>query len=295
MKPQLNTPLAISYMLVAMAFIPLIDVFAKFLGQQGLPLWQVVWGRFFFASLTTLPFALRAEGPGVLWPSHPLLQTTRAVFLLSSTAFFFGALRYLPIADTLAIFFIQPLVITALSPFVLGEKVGARRWAMVCLGFVGVLIIIRPGLKEFNLGVLLALGAGVMAACYMLLTRKMAGRVSATVTSFQTSLIGAIALSAAMPQVWQAPSTSQWMLLAGIGTVAVGCHFFITKAYDHAEASLLSPFAFTEMVTAVLMGWWFFGDFPDAYTFLGVAILISCAVMISWRERQLKKQLPTID
>jgi drug/metabolite transporter (DMT)-like permease len=274
-------------MLTAMAILPLIDVFAKFLSQQGVAIFQLVWARFFFGSLLTLPFAVQVGGAKIFQPSHPQMQFWRATLLILGTAFFFLGLKYLPIADTLAIYFIQPILVTALSPFLLGEKVGMQRWTMVVLGFIGVLIIIRPGFKELNPGVFFALSSGLCSAFYLMLTRKLTGSVNAMVTSFQTSLIGAIPLTLALPFFWSDVSATQWAMMFGLGLSAIVGHYLVAKAYDLAEASLLSPFSYTEMINAVFLGWLFFGDFPDFWTFVGVGILIGCALYISVRERQL--------
>jgi drug/metabolite transporter (DMT)-like permease len=285
MKPTTNSTKAIVIMLIGMAIIPMIDVFAKFMGQQGVPIVQLVWARFFFGALFTLPFAMHINGTSIFRPSHPVHQSMRAALLILGTILFFWALKFLPIADTLAIYFVQPILVTALSPLILGEHVGPHRWATVAAGFVGVLIIIRPGFQEFNLGMLLALGAGLCSACYLLLTRHLTGSVNAMVTTFQTSMLGAVALTAVMPFIWFPVDGSQWSMLVGIGFFAIVGHYCITKAYDLGEASLLSPLGYTEMITAVLCGWYFFGDFPDAWTFVGVTILMGCAIYISVRER----------
>jgi drug/metabolite transporter (DMT)-like permease len=136
----------VGLMLLAMAILPFIDVIAKKLGQAGMPILIVVWARALFGGLMTLPFALQAEGLGAFRPAQPLRQLTRAVLLFGATFLFFQALKYLPIADALAIFFVNPLVIVILSAFALREKVGPRRWAAVAVGFIGTLIIIRPGI-----------------------------------------------------------------------------------------------------------------------------------------------------
>ena len=279
-----NTLKGVGLVLLAMAILPLIDVCAKFLGQQGLPVPQMVWGRFLFGALFTLPFALATAGKAALVPVNPVFNSGRALFLILGTACFFFALKYLPIADTLAIYFVQPILITALSPFVLGETVGLRRWASVCIGFIGVLIIIRPGLHEINPGVVFALGAGTCSAFYILITRHLTGKANAIVTTFQTSAIGALGLTVLAPLYWIAPGHAQWLLLLLLGAIAIAGHYLITRAYDYAEASLLSPFNYTEMIMAVAAGWYFFGDFPDKWTFVGVIILIASAIYISWRE-----------
>lgn len=275
-------------MLTAMAILPVIDVFAKKLGQAGMPILVVVWARAFFGGLMTLPFALRAEGAGAFRPAQPLRQLARAILLFGATFLFFNALKHLPIADALAIFFVNPLVIVILSALALRERVGPRRWAAVAVGFVGTLIIIRPGMVEVNPGTLFALGAGVALGSYFVMTRAMAGVADAMVLNFQTSVIGAGLMTLALPFLWQSPSSEQWAMLAGLGVIATLGHVLITKAYEHGEASLLAPLAFTEIVMATILGYAFFGDLPDRWTVLGVAILIGSAIYISVRERHAK-------
>lgn len=278
--------IGIGLMLLAMAILPFIDVLAKFLGQAGMPIALVVWARAVFGTLATLPFALRAAGPAALRPEKPFQHLLRALLLFSATFCFFEALKYLPIADALAIFFVNPLVITALSALVLRETVGPRRWAAVAFGFLGTLVIIRPGFVEMNPGTLLALAAGFALGSYFVMTRAMAARAEASVLTFQTNVIGAALLTALLPLVWQAPTMAQWLMLIGVGLIATLGHLLITRAYVHAEASLLAPLAFTEIVMATLLGWWYFGDWPDRWTIAGVTMLIASAVYISWRERQ---------
>ena len=283
---QVKRPIiGVALMLGAMAVLPGIDVIAKFLGQQGMPILQVVWARLVLGALMTLPFAVRIAGAKSLWPDRPWYHTLRAAFLVAATFFFFLSLKWLPIADALAIFFVQPLIVTVLSAFVLREAVGPRRWIAVAVGFIGTLIIIRPGIAELNPGSWLALAAGVTLAFYFVMTRAISGRAHAMVTMFQTSLLGGLILSAGIWWVWVWPNPTQWAMLAALAFIGTAGHLMIVRAYDHAEASLLAPLAYTEMITSVALGWLFFSDFPDAYTFLGVAILISCAIYISMRER----------
>jgi drug/metabolite transporter (DMT)-like permease len=284
MHPQ-NPLLGIFLMLAAMGVLPFLDVCAKTLGRQGVPVVEIVWARLFFGMMLTLPLAYRLVGVRGLAPNPPVLHGLRGLFLCSATFFFFWALKTLPIADTLAIFFVQPLIITLLSPVMLGEKVGIRRWVAVVIGFIGTLIIIRPGFQTFDPGMLMALAAGTSLAIYMLLTRKMSGRTHAMVTTFHTNIVGAVIMSVALPFVWQMPTLNQWLLFVLMAAIATFGHFLIVKAYDHAEASLLAPLAYAEMIMAVAAGWYFFGDFPDRWTFVGVGILIACAIYISYRER----------
>jgi drug/metabolite transporter (DMT)-like permease len=287
--PRTATPqtlLGIAFMLAAMAILPFIDVLAKYLGQAGVPILIVVWARALFGGLMTLPFALRVEGARAFVPQRPLHHLARAVLLFGATFLFFTALKHLPIADALAIFFVNPLVIVVLSALVLREKVGPRRWAAVAVGFLGTLIIIRPGMVEMNPGTLYALGAGVALGSYFVMTRAIAGAADAMVLTFQTSAIGAGLMTLALPFLWHAPTPVQWAMLAGLGVIATLGHVLITKAYEQAEASLLAPLAFTEIIMATVVGWWFFGDLPDNWTVLGVTILVASAIYISVRERR---------
>ena len=276
------------YMLAAMAILPFLDVVAKYLGQMGLPILMIVWARMAFGALAMLPVMLATSAPAALWPDRPWWHALRASLLVLATFLFFFALKTMAIADALAIFFVQPLVVTALSPLVLGERVGPRRWAAVGVGFLGTLIILRPGFGVFGPGAVYALGAGLSLGGYMLVTRAMKGRTPPAVTMFYTSLMGAIGTSAAVVFVWQSPTWGEFGLMLLVGLIASTGHLLITRAYELAEAPLLAPLAYTEMIMATVVGWAFFGDFPDGWTLLGVAILIGSALYISTRERGIK-------
>ncbi|MGL4321274.1 MAG: DMT family transporter [Paracoccaceae bacterium] len=280
-------PLTAALLMIAgMAILPFMDVIAKVLGNAGVPVLQIVWARMAFGALMTLPFALGHSGLRGVLPVRPAMHALRAVLLMGATFFFFSALRTLPIADALAIFFVSPLIVTALSPLILGEHVGPRRWAAVAVGFVGTIIIIRPGFQEVSPGIIMAFAAGCCLALYFLMTRRIAGATPAMVTTYDTSIMGALILSAAMPFLWEPPTPHTWLLFAALGVIATLGHWLIVRAYDHGEASLLAPLAYTEMIGAVAVGWAFFGDFPDGWTFVGVAVLIASAIYISARERK---------
>lgn len=286
--PSVPRPLVgVGLMLTAMAMLPFIDVMAKTLGQAGMPILIVVWARALFGALLTLPFALRADGVRAFRPPRPWHQLIRTILLFSATWFFFVSLKTLPMADALAIFFVNPLVIVILSSLVLREKVDGQRWLAVFIGFVGTLIIIRPGMVPVTLGTFYALASGVALGTYFVMTRHIAGAANATVLTFQTCAIGAVLMTLALPFVWTPPTGPQWVMLALIGIIATAGHVLITRSYEHAEASLLAPLAFSEIVMTTLLGWWVFNDLPDRWTVLGVAILIGSAIYISLREQRL--------
>jgi len=277
--------LGIGLMLSAMAMLPFLDVVAKHLGNMGMPVLQIVWARMVFGAILTLPFAWRAGGARALIPTIPLYHLLRASFLMAATGFFFWALKYQSIADTLAVFFVQPLIVTMLSPWALGEHVGPRRWAAVAVGFIGTLIIIRPGFATINPGMLMGLGAGCSLAIYMIMTRRISGSAHAMVTTFHTSLAGALIATVLVPLDWTTPTAEQWALFPLLAIIAAVGHYLIVRAYDFAEASLLAPLAYTEIIMATILGWLFFNDFPDGWTFAGVGVLIASAIYISFRER----------
>lgn len=277
--------LGVALMIGAMLVFPFLDVVAKFLGNDGVPVVEIVWARLTIGMLITAPLLLRSEGLQSFIPREPRLNMLRAGFIMISTMMFFGALRYQGVAETLAIYFVQPLIITMLAPFMLNEHVGLRRWIAVLIGFLGVLIIIRPGFQSINPGVFLSLGAGLGSAISLVLTRRLAGGSSALANTFYTSLFGAAFASVVVLFFWKTPSLHQlemFVLLAAIGTLG---NYLTIKAMQYAEASLLAPLGYTEMINAVLAGWYFFGDFPDGWSFVGVAILVVCAIYISYRER----------
>jgi drug/metabolite transporter (DMT)-like permease len=283
--PHSKPLVGIALMVAAMLVMPFLDVVAKFLGQQNVPIMQIVWARLFFGMAMTAPFVLQREGLRGLIPQQPHLHVARAVLLIAATGLFFWGLKYQGIAECLSIFFVQPLVVTMLSPLVLGEKVGLRRWLAVVVGFLATLIIIRPGFQAFNPGMLMALGAGFCAGIYLLISRILAGSSRALPSTFYTSLIGAIFASIIVSFVWKEPTTQQWLMFPLLAFFATFGNFLAISALEHAEASLLAPLGYTEMIMAVAAGWYFFNDFPDGWTFAGVGILIACAIYISYRER----------
>ena len=281
-------------MLIAMAILPLLDGFAKILGEH-LPVLQIVWARMVFSTIVTLPFVLAMRKARWWRPHNTGVLALRGVLLMISTWLFVTGLKHLPMADTLAIFFVMPLIVTALSPLVLKEPVDAQAWAAVAVGFAGTLIIIRPGFEELNVGVLAALGAGFAQAVYMLLTRRIAGVTDAMVTNLHTSLAGAVIASALVPVVWTPPAATDWALMLGIGIVAATGHYFIIRAYDFAPAPVLAPLAYTEMIGATVIGFLLFGDLPDRWTIAGVLILIASAIYISLRHRGPRRVEPPGD
>lgn len=283
-RPRLHAAIAgIGLMLAAMLLYPVVDAVGKILVGQ-MPVLQVVWARYVFQALLLLPLALWQQRRLFISVAAPKLQIIRSLFHLGAAIGFFQALVTVPMADTLAVFFVSPLVITALSPFLLQERIGVWRWSAVAVGFLGVLLIIRPGFDVVTAGILFALASGLAHAGFAITSRKLAGQGTPLVGTLVISLVGTVPLTAALPFIWQAPSPQQWLMMIGIGGLGAGCQWMVTMAYERAPASQLAPFAYSEMVSTCLLGLLLFGDSPDAVTWLGIAIVVASGIVIAWRE-----------
>jgi len=290
MPPTAASPVpAIVMMLVGVSLLPISDAAAKYLAIS-LPLLQVAWARYFFHLIATLPFILARHGLRALWPRSPWLQLLRGAFLLCSTTCFYAGLRYLPLADCVAVLFVAPLFVTAVAPLILGEKVGIRRYIAAVVGFVGALIVIRPGGETTGWAALFPLASGFLYGSYILATRKLAGSAPAAVTLAYTAMIGAGALSIAAPFVWQWPTTEQFLIMLVIGPWAAIGHYLLIAAHERAPASLLAPFQYWQIVSSVTLGFVLFGDFPDRWTWTGAAIVIASGLYVTLRERKLAQQ-----
>ena len=278
---------AISYNLLAWAILPFMDTIAKYLSSD-LSFFQITWARYFFTVFFALPFMFFFFRKNLTWTTQPKLQILRGLTLFIANVLFFYSISIISMAKALTLAFVAPLITTALSPIILGEKVGFRRWSAVLVGFVGSLIVIRPGFIEFNLASIAALGTGFFYGIYLIITRKLHTSDSPLLTLLLTGVVGLVFGSFMVPVVWINPTFNQWSLLALMGIFACLGHFFLILSLKYADASKLAPFGYFEIVTNVTLGYYFFMDFPDGYTFLGLFIIIGSGLYISIRERSLK-------
>ena len=282
---------AIFYNLLAWVILPVMDGLAKYLSVD-LPVLQIVWARYFFTVVITLSFIIIFFRKQLVWTSKPKLQLFRGLILLCANMLFFYAISIISLTKALTLAFVAPLIVTALSPFILGEIVGYRRWLAVIIGFIGSLIVIRPGLIEFNLATLAALGTGFFYGIYFIITRKLHTADSPLLTLLITGVVGAIILSAYMPFSWIDPNPNQWLFMFCIGLCASVGHFFLILSLKYADASKLAPFSYFEIVTNVIIGYYFFSDFPDIWTWVGLLIIINSGIYISFRERSRVVNVP---
>ena len=288
-----------SLMLVAMLVLPGIDAIAKWL-SGAIPAGQIAWSRFLFQTILMLPLFLRTRG-AIATRALPL-HALRGALIALTTLLFFAALKYLPLADAISIFFVEPLILTLLSALFLAEPVGRRRLAAVAVGFVGALIVIRPSFTTLGAPALLPLGAALSFAMYLMLTRKLAQHELPERMQFYAGVFGGMAMTlalvvgaatdvAVLGVVW--PSPGEWLLLAGLGVIATGGHLLVVHAFRWAPAGLLAPFQYVEIVGATILGFLIFDDFPDLTTWVGVAIIVGSGMYVFHREATIARRART--
>lgn len=275
-------------MLAGFMFV-VMDATAKYLSGDY-PVAQIVWARYIF-HLLTLPFLVgRRSWLDMLRSARPGLQVLRSLFLLGSTFFFFLAVKYIPLATATAIGFVGPLLVTALSALLLKEKVGVRRWAAVVFGFASVLVIIRPGVEILHWAVTLPLLVAVCFALYQITTRILSRSDGSITTLFYSGTAGAVVMTLLLPfQEWQWPDAAGWATMAFLGMTGSLGHLVMIRAFTVAPASVLAPFSYVQLIWATLLGLMVFNDWPDAWTFVGAAMLVASGLYVLYRERKLRQ------
>jgi drug/metabolite transporter (DMT)-like permease len=271
----------------AMVFLPVKDGMAKILGGTYPPL-EIIWAQFCLVYLVLAPIIILRYGVGMLWPRPLGLQVLRGIFAVSGIGFFYWAVLYIPLASTTSIYFLAPLVVTALSPFVLKEQVDVHRWATVIIGFLGVFIILRPDPSGFNRGALIAFTGGLSIGLFYICNRKLAAGTPAIVTLAHSVIIGAILSSFIVPVVWVAPMVADIPLLIAFIACALVGQGLLMASFECAPASILAPFQYSGIISSTSFGFMMLGEFPDVWTLLGIAIVISSGIYMAVREGQAK-------
>lgn len=277
---------ALPLFLLAGFLLTALDTTAKFLIRDH-SLFLIVWARYVGAMLVVTPFVRHRAGPD-FWRTRNLkMQLLRSAFLLVATGCFFAGLKYLPLAEASAITFLAPIFIVLLSQPLLKEKPTRARWIAAITGFIGILVLLRPGSSVLHPAVLLLIGTAVCNAMYQLLTRKLPGDGLYT-TLFYSALVGAVALTLALPWGFDgAPLDAKSIgLLLMLGLLAGIAHWLLIAAFMLAPASLLTPFTYLQMVWATLLGYLVFGQLPDRWSGVGMAIIVASGVLLAVLERR---------
>ena len=242
----------------------------------------------FMRSVVVVPFCLAFFGPGVA--SRALVSPVRFRLLLRSVvivvawAFYYTAARYLQLAELVTIYFSSPLLVAALAPLILKERVTWSRWASVCIGFMGVIVAVRPAHLHQPVPILLALSAAALWAYTSILIRQVVSTASTPVVMFVSNLTILAICGALMPWLWRAPTWSQLALMLMVGGFGMGGQFLSTEAIRLAPASVVAPISFSSLVWAFLLGFAIWGDVPDAAVFVGAGLILLSGLMVTGTE-----------
>lgn len=269
---------------IAVFLFAIMDTLSKYLAARY-AVTNVLWTRYLFHTVLVVVAIAPRHGFALARTVRPGLQIARGLLLAGASLLFVTAIKYMPLAEATAIQFLSPLLVTLLAVLFLGEKVELSRWLAILAGFSGVLIIIRPGSGVFTWASLLPLGTAVLFATYQILTRRYAGRESPYALIFYPGLVGTILLGVTLPFAWTPPDTVAHMGLMAVAGMIGGCsHLILIKAYELAPASRLAPFSYTQLAWVTLAGYVVFGNFPDAWSLAGIAILMASGIFIATRQ-----------
>lgn len=276
-----------------------LDASGKWIMAAGLPLLVMCWARYLIHWILVAAVVIPLRGVGVFRAQRPRDQILRGLIMLFATLSFFSALRYLPQAEATAINFLAPLLVLSVAPWVLKEPPRISRWIAAGVGFLGVLLIIRPSAGLHPLGVMFGLITAVLFATQFIVTRRLASEDAFT-TLIWSGSVGTVLTSLLMPfilpEIWpmfSSFSLTEWLVLAATGVFGALGHLLQIQAYQRASASLLAPFVYTQIISAAGLGWLIWGQFPDALSWLGIAIVCGSGAVIAyieWRRQQKTKR-----
>ena len=276
--------LGVLFLLGGILCFAVMEAIAKLLTQRYTVV-EVTWARYLVNLLLLLLLFLNRPAHEVLATRRLGLQLLRGACILAMTLLFFGAISLMGLADATAVLYAAPFFIVAFSVPMLGERVGVHRWVSVFVGFLGVLVVTRPGAGVYGWPALLVVAAAVIYGLYTNITRLLGPTERPWTTVFYTALVGAVLMTFAVPFFWSSPRPADWPLLVLTGVLGGVGHYFIFKAYEAAQPSALAPFTYSHLVWATLLGLILFGEFPDIWTVVGAGIIVASGIYIWHRER----------
>ena len=286
MTAPLNRPAAalagIGLTIIAVACFATLDTATKYV-SVGVPLFMALWFRYAFQAIATTLVVLPLRGLAGLRTAHPKFQVLRGVLLLASSLFAFFSLKFMPVGEFTAIVMITPLAITLLATRALGERVTPWQWLLVCGGFAGTLVIIRPGHDAFEWTTLMPLGLVVCNTWFQVLTSKLAKTEDPVTMHLYTGWVGTLLASLPLPWVWaMLPGGSLWAALLLMGAMATVGHFLLILAYQRTPAATLTPYLYAQIGFAMLGGWLVFSHVPDGWSLLGMLMIAVCGAAGAW-------------
>jgi drug/metabolite transporter (DMT)-like permease len=260
------------------------DTLAKYM-LQSYPMSGLMWARYMVHATVMAVLLWPRMGMQLVRTGRPVLQVLRGLLLVLSTVFFYFALRYMPLAEAAAISFVGPVLTTLLAGPMLGDRVSLRQWIAVGLGFVGVLVIMRPGGGVLSLPAVFPLATAILFSVYQIITRKLAGREHPYTTLFYTALVGAIVTSFAAPLNWVTPTWGQAGLMVCIGVLGGTGHLLLIRAMEYSSPSALAPYIYSQLVWSTLLAYLAFGDFPETVTLVGMFVIVAAGLLaVNWRQ-----------
>ena len=275
----------ILFMCGAGLLFPVMSGFAKFLGESGYNSLQVSWARAFGHIVFMLAFFVPRLGLRMLRTRRPLIQLLRSSMLFGSNATNFFAITFIPLAKTASISLMAPLLVVPLARLILGERTTVARMVALCVGFAGVLIVIRPGTELFHWASLFAVASAAGYAIYQVLTRRIAGIDPPETSTIYSSVVGAFGMLLVLPFVWRTPESLRDILyFCSLGVIGALGHYLVARALTNAPANIIAPFQYMQLIGSVTVGYFFFGDFPDLLTWLGAAIIVASGLYIGWSQ-----------
>ncbi|MCJ9671688.1 MULTISPECIES: DMT family transporter [unclassified Neorhizobium] len=291
-------------MATCMVILPLMDAIAKYMATfEAMSPAQVTFYRFFFQLVCILPLVV-FTGAAIFRPKRPWMNLLRGVLHAAASLMFFAAVKYMPLADVFAIYFVEPFMLTMMSAIFLREKVGWRRWLAIVVGFSGAMIVIQPSYAIFGWTALLPVACAFLYTLYLFLNRAIGEADSPLVMQTMAGVGGTLFMAAALVAGDNAgaadfaPSLpASWLgliLLMLLGSISGYMHLLVVRAFRLAPLSLLAPFQYFEIISATVLGYALFGDFPTASKWLGIAVIVASGLFIIWRERSKSKQLETV-
>jgi drug/metabolite transporter (DMT)-like permease len=289
--PRSATSVGIGLTLVAIGLFTTMDTIGKTL-MADYPFQQVVWARYFFQCTLMLVMLPHLGIAGLLRTRRHALQIGRGLLLAVATLCMFGAISVVPLADAYAITFTAPLLVTALSVPLLKERVGWRRWSAVLVGFIGVLIVIRPGFGDAPWQLMLPLVTAACFALYQILTRLVSIDPDETpfVMLFYVAWVGAAVMTLMVPFYWQPVALADWPWMVAMGGLGAIGHLILIRALVIAPASLIAPFTYSQIVWALIAGYLVFGDVPDGWMLVGCTVIVASGLFVFYREAVLGKR-----
>ncbi len=272
--------------MTAVIFFSVGDLMAKYL-TRFYPIPLIVWARFACHLLLVVILLGPRYGSRLVKTARPLTQLLRGTLLLAGSVFFVSALKFMPLAEATAVAYLAPLLVTLMSVIFLKERIELARWIAVICGFIGVLIIIRPGSGIFAWAALLPIGNATVFAIYQIVTRRLAGIDSPYTSIFYAGLVGTVLMAFTLPDVWTLPQTPLHALMfVTIGLLGAMGHLILIKAYHYAPASRLAPFSYSQLIWVTIIGLIVFGEFPDRWSLIGIAILVASGIYTATHQRR---------